>query len=29
LDYHPDQVVGVSSLKPGKESEEQRTSQIV
>lgn len=29
LDYHPDQVVGVSSLKPGKESEEHRTSQIV
>ncbi len=29
LDYHPDQVVGVSSLKPGKEAEEHRTSQIV
>ena len=29
LDYHPDQVVGVSSLKPGKDSEEHRTSQIV
>jgi len=29
LDYHPDQVVGISSLKPGKDGEEQRTSQIV
>jgi proteasome-associated ATPase len=29
LDYHPDQVVGVSSLKPGKDGEEHRTSQIV
>ena len=29
LDYHPDQVVGVSSLKPGKDAEEHRTSQIV
>ena len=29
LDYHPDQVVGVSSLKPGKDTEEHRTSQIV
>lgn len=29
LDYHPDQVVGVSSLTPGKDSEEHRTSQIV
>ena len=29
LDYHPDQVVGVSSLKPGKNSEEHRISQIV
>ncbi len=29
LDYHPDQVVGVSSLKPGKNGEEHRTSQIV
>jgi len=29
LDYHPDQVVGVSSLQPGKDGEEHRTSQIV
>ena len=29
LDYHPDQVVGVSSLKSGKDGEEHRTSQIV
>ena len=29
LDYHPDQVVGVSSLKPGKDAEEHRVSQIV
>jgi proteasome-associated ATPase len=29
LDYHPDQVVGVSSLQPGKDEEEHRTSQIV
>jgi proteasome-associated ATPase len=29
LDYHPDQVVGVSSLKPGKDGEEHRISQIV
>ncbi len=29
LDYHPDQVVGVSSLKPGKDGEEHRVSQIV
>jgi proteasome-associated ATPase len=29
LDYHPDQVVGVSSFKPGKDAEEYRTSQIV
>ncbi len=29
LDYHPDQVVGVSSLKPGKDVAEHRTSQIV
>jgi proteasome-associated ATPase len=29
LDYHPDQVVGVSSLTPGMDSEEHRTSQIV
>ncbi len=29
LDYHPDQVVGVSSLQPGKAGEEHRTSQIV
>ena len=29
LDYSPDQVVGVSSLQPGKDREEQRTSQIV
>jgi len=29
LDYHPDQVVGVSSLKPGRENEEHRISQIV
>jgi proteasome-associated ATPase len=29
LDYHPDQVVGVSSLQAGKDGEEQRTSQIV
>jgi proteasome-associated ATPase len=29
LDYHPDQVVGVSSLKAGKNGEENRTSQIV
>ncbi len=29
LDYHPDQVVGVSSLQPGKNGEEHRTSQIV
>ena len=29
LDYHPDQVVGVSSLKPGRENGEHRTSQIV
>ncbi len=29
LDYHPDQVVGVSSLKPGKDHEEHRVSQIV
>ena len=29
LDYHPDQVVGVSSLQAGKDGEEQRTSHIV
>jgi proteasome-associated ATPase len=29
LDYHPDQVIGVSSLQPGKDEEEHRTSQIV
>ncbi len=29
LDYHPDQVVGVSSLKPGKDGEEKRISQII
>ena len=29
LDYHPDQVVGVSAIKSGKENEEHRTSQIV
>ena len=29
LDYHPDQVVGVSTLKPGKDGQEHRTSQIV
>ncbi len=29
LDYHPDQVVGISSLQPGKDGEEHRTSQIV
>ena len=29
LDYHPDQVVGISSLKPGKDGEEHRISQIV
>jgi proteasome-associated ATPase len=29
LDYHPDQVVGVTSLQPGKDGEEHRTSQIV
>ncbi|MDH5575438.1 MAG: AAA family ATPase, partial [Nitrospirota bacterium] len=29
LDYSPDQVVGVSSLQPGKDAEEHRTSQIV
>ena len=29
LDYHPDQVVGVSSLKPGKDGEESPISQIV
>ena len=29
LDYHPDQVVGVSSLKPEKDGEEHRVSQIV
>lgn len=29
LDYHPDQVVGVSSLQPGKDGEEHRISQIV
>ncbi len=29
LDYSPDQVVGVSSLQPGKDGEEHRTSQIV
>ena len=29
LDYHPDQVVGVSSLKPGKDMDEHRASQIV
>ncbi|HNP28092.1 MAG: AAA family ATPase [Nitrospira sp.] len=29
LDYHPDQVVGVSSLQPGKDGAEHRTSQIV
>jgi proteasome-associated ATPase len=29
LDYHPDQVVGVSSLKPGKNGEEHRISQII
>jgi proteasome-associated ATPase len=29
LDYHPDQVVGVSSLQPGKGGADHRTSQIV
>jgi proteasome-associated ATPase len=29
LDYHPDQVVGVSSLQPGKDGEEHRISQII
>jgi proteasome-associated ATPase len=29
LDYQPDQVVGVSSIHPGKDGEEHRTSQIV
>ena len=29
LDYHPDQVVGVSSFKPGKDGEEHRISQMV
>jgi proteasome-associated ATPase len=29
LDYSPDQVVGISSLQPGKEGEEHRISQIV
>lgn len=29
LDYHPDQVVGISSLKPGKDGEEHRISQII
>ena len=29
LDYHPDQVVGVSSLQPGRDGEEHRTSQII
>lgn len=29
LDYSPDQVVGVSSLQPGKDEKEHRTSQIV
>ncbi len=29
LDYHPDQVVGVSSLKPGEDMDEHRASQIV
>ncbi len=29
LDYHPDQVVGISAFKPGKDGEEHRTSQIV
>ncbi|MDR4460086.1 MAG: AAA family ATPase [Nitrospirales bacterium] len=29
LDYHPDQVVGISSLQLGRDGEEHRTSQIV